>query len=138
MSRSDISGSKADHSSCVDQRFHEPPRFLDDAYAASYFLHLNPCYSRIESRHVRKPLGGARVTAAGNLIKCLLQRPRDGARLASSDRTKIRSEEHTSELQSLTNLVCRLLLEKKNRKQSRTYGCLPRCAADMILTASGT
>src|SRR5258706_1386913 len=27
---------------------------------------------------------------------------------------KIRSEEHTSELQSLTNLVCRLLLEKKN------------------------
>src|SRR5258706_5970577 len=28
-----------------------------------------------------------------------------------------RSEEHTSELQSLTNLVCRLLLEKKKRKQ---------------------
>src|SRR5437016_7342390 len=27
----------------------------------------------------------------------------------------IRSEEHTSELQSLTNLVCRLLLEKKNK-----------------------
>src|SRR5438093_12942816 len=27
-----------------------------------------------------------------------------------------RSEEHTSELQSLTNLVCRLLLEKKNAK----------------------
>src|SRR5258706_2986199 len=28
-----------------------------------------------------------------------------------------RSEEHTSELQSLTNLVCRLLLEKKKRKK---------------------
>src|SRR5438046_4968927 len=27
----------------------------------------------------------------------------------------VRSEEHTSELQSLTNLVCRLLLEKKNK-----------------------
>src|SRR5438093_6338303 len=27
-----------------------------------------------------------------------------------------RSEEHTSELQSLTNLVCRLLLEKKKEK----------------------
>src|SRR5437016_7501007 len=26
---------------------------------------------------------------------------------------RVRSEEHTSELQSLTNLVCRLLLEKK-------------------------
>src|SRR5688572_31005996 len=29
-----------------------------------------------------------------------------------------RSEEHTSELQSQSNLVCRLLLEKKNRKSS--------------------
>src|SRR5258706_8546090 len=31
-----------------------------------------------------------------------------------------RSEEHTSELQSLTNLVCRLLLEKKKNKQTRS------------------
>src|SRR5438093_2997407 len=30
----------------------------------------------------------------------------------------LRSEEHTSELQSLTNLVCRLLLEKKKRTDS--------------------
>src|SRR5258706_3644625 len=30
-----------------------------------------------------------------------------------------RSEEHTSELQSLTNLVCRLLLEKKKKKNHR-------------------
>src|SRR5258706_11891617 len=30
-----------------------------------------------------------------------------------------RSEEHTSELQSLTNLVCRLLLEKKNAVDGR-------------------
>src|SRR5438046_7542254 len=30
-------------------------------------------------------------------------------------RLPFRSEEHTSELQSLTNLVCRLLLEKKNK-----------------------
>src|SRR5438046_10752852 len=29
-----------------------------------------------------------------------------------------RSEEHTSELQSLTNLVCRLLLEKKKKKKN--------------------
>src|SRR5256885_13133310 len=29
--------------------------------------------------------------------------------------TTLRSEEHTSELQSPCNLVCRLLLEKKNR-----------------------
>src|SRR4051812_49857235 len=30
-----------------------------------------------------------------------------------------RSEEHTSELQSHVNLVCRLLLEKKKKKQNR-------------------
>src|SRR5258706_9421840 len=33
-----------------------------------------------------------------------------------------RSEEHTSELQSLTNLVCRLLLEKKNKPARRHSG----------------
>src|SRR5437016_11030870 len=33
----------------------------------------------------------------------------------------LRSEEHTSELQSLTNLVCRLLLEKKNHKTHIYY-----------------
>src|SRR5437016_9984440 len=34
-----------------------------------------------------------------------------------------RSEEHTSELQSLTNLVCRLLLEKKKKdpRQQEPY-----------------
>src|SRR5437016_7359698 len=32
-----------------------------------------------------------------------------------------RSEEHTSELQSLTNLVCRLLLEKKKRRVPRSF-----------------
>src|SRR5438093_5788464 len=31
-----------------------------------------------------------------------------------------RSEEHTSELQSLTNLVCRLLLEKKKKNNNKT------------------
>src|SRR5256885_3616703 len=32
-----------------------------------------------------------------------------------------RSEEHTSELQSPCNLVCRLLLEKKKQKTQKTY-----------------
>src|SRR5262245_63704338 len=35
-------------------------------------------------------------------------------------RTKARSEEHTSELQSLRHLVCRLLLEKKKKKEKQT------------------
>src|SRR2546429_1930692 len=34
---------------------------------------------------------------------------------AGSDTTYLRSEEHTSELQSRLHLVCRLLLEKKKR-----------------------
>jgi len=36
-----------------------------------------------------------------------------------SAQTNFRSEEHTSELQSLTNLVCRLLLEKKKKKTTK-------------------
>src|SRR5256886_10485936 len=43
-----------------------------------------------------------------------------------------RSEEHTSELQSQSNLVCRLLLEKKNTTRSRTDNteqCIPSSIA---------
>src|SRR5688572_31180116 len=35
--------------------------------------------------------------------------------------TPARSEEHTSELQSQSNLVCRLLLEKKKKKEEYTH-----------------
>src|SRR5205807_6992861 len=43
-----------------------------------------------------------------------------GAHQSGWSVTELRSEEHTSELQSPCNLVCRLLLEKKN-PQSRIY-----------------
>src|SRR5256885_7162396 len=45
------------------------------------------------------------------------------SRLSSSRVSSLRSEEHTSELQSPCNLVCRLLLEKKKKKirTSLTY-----------------
>src|SRR2546427_1103865 len=39
----------------------------------------------------------------------------------------MRSEEHTSELQSQSNLVCRLLLEKKKKTQDTLYSHI-RCA----------
>src|SRR5258707_7735109 len=39
--------------------------------------------------------------------------------LVSSNACKARSEEHTSELQSRQYLVCRLLLEKKKKKQPK-------------------
>src|SRR5262249_59871531 len=41
--------------------------------------------------------------------------PASTIKVASSVAALVRSEEHTSELQSLTNLVCRLLLEKKKK-----------------------
>src|SRR2546427_9435532 len=49
-----------------------------------------------------------------------VDRGRCRARVAASRRDhQFRSEEHTSELQSQSNLVCRLLLEKKKKKQKR-------------------
>src|SRR2546427_3992998 len=38
---------------------------------------------------------------------------------AHPERARGRSEEHTSELQSQSNLVCRLLLEKKKKKKQQ-------------------
>src|SRR2546430_12670383 len=40
-----------------------------------------------------------------------------GLTVGSSENAGRRSEEHTSELQSQSNLVCRLLLEKKKARQ---------------------
>src|SRR5471030_215026 len=45
-------------------------------------------------------------------------RLRAAARMSGEVRVEPRSEEHTSELQSLRHLVCRLLLEKKKRSLS--------------------
>src|SRR2546427_8887004 len=38
--------------------------------------------------------------------------------VGQDDLAAVRSEEHTSELQSQSNLVCRLLLEKKKKKNT--------------------
>src|SRR2546426_9353307 len=45
-----------------------------------------------------------------------------------------RSEEHTSELQSPCNLVCRLLLEKKKQPRDRNL----QCSNDRVPTVSST
>src|SRR5690349_23774857 len=50
--------------------------------------------------HAERELGHGHVAADGDLID-------------------LRSEEHTSELQSRRDLVCRLLLEKKKKKRNR-------------------
>src|SRR2546426_8091438 len=46
-------------------------------------------------------------------------RNRRARRAERSSKVGSRSEEHTSELQSPCNLVCRLLLEKKKKKKTR-------------------
>src|SRR5690242_21348762 len=51
---------------------------------------------------------------------CSRRKPRGPRRRTwGSSRPSRRSEEHTSELQSHVNLVCRLLLEKKKKKKIR-------------------
>src|SRR5258706_7145964 len=57
---------------------------------------------------------GCTVIAAGALT--VLTYVSSNYRWATYLDIQYRSEEHTSELQSLTNLVCRLLLEKKKTK----------------------
>src|SRR3989449_4947200 len=57
---------------------------------------------------------------------------------ATPDRRSMRSEEHTSELQSRLHLVCRLLLEKKKKKK-RNYSnnhheLLRNCASAIMPT----
>src|SRR5207237_10654037 len=64
--------------------------------------------------------GGGEIVAAGSESHRLLSRGpgeelRDQGQCHQNDSADQRSEEHTSELQSHLNLVCRLLLEKKKK-----------------------
>src|SRR5688572_31638054 len=52
-----------------------------------------------------------------NVLRAAGQHARGLGETASAHET--RSEEHTSELQSQSNLVCRLLLEKKKKKKTQ-------------------
>src|SRR5437899_7351084 len=56
---------------------------------------------------------GKTSCAGGRAVPGSRGRPRTAGRRLS----RTRSEEHTSELQSLRHLVCRLLLEKKKKKK---------------------
>src|SRR5258708_11951139 len=49
-----------------------------------------------------------------------------------SNRQSGRSEEHTSELQSPDHLVCRLLLEKKNKPRSANDCAFGSCGSDIF------
>src|SRR5262249_36471724 len=74
---------------------HDPPTLIMDEPAAG----LDP-RARIELRELIRALSS------------------QGKAILISSHILTRSEEHTSELQSLTNLVCRLLLEKKKQQHN--------------------
>src|SRR6266567_1669111 len=86
----------------------------------------HPCPSgRITGRHrgmrgtgtaITRPRWSAWTTPPGPCSPRLIAEPPRVHFPASDSGSRARSEEHTSELQSQSNLVCRLLLEKKNTK----------------------
>src|SRR5258706_10587843 len=72
---------------------------------------LFPYTTLFRSRRLPAP----QDTERPSRLRCL-SASAPGRASTSRGRRRSRSEEHTSELQSLTNLVCRLLLEKKKNK----------------------
>src|SRR5260370_29263457 len=68
-------------------------------------------------------------------LRPTMQEPRDGKRMMYMSKP-YRSEEHTSELQSHLNLVCRLLLEKKkNDKLNRGRAAIIAESTDLALSS---
>src|SRR5437016_6355577 len=91
-----------------------PPRStLFPTRRSSDLLDGRSTVTRADTLHsLRRPTWPSRCTLVfeRRIVISPLKRRR------SSTTETARSEEHTSELQSLTNLVCRLLLEKKKKK----------------------
>src|SRR5690606_40812735 len=73
--------------------------------------HTQPCARACRSHRSREASAKAADSRASR-ARSATNRPR----AKSAGNEEARSEEHTSELQSRENLVCRLLLEKKNRR----------------------
>src|SRR2546425_5073350 len=82
---------------------------------------LFPYTTLFRSPRPPPPVGGGPIAASGPTLEDLRGGyvrsvpPCRVARPAQPRRDSSRSEEHTSELQSLAYLVCRLLLEKKKK-----------------------
>src|SRR5690606_41744654 len=94
--------------------FHLPPtcrcRLFFSCYRDPRLLHSFP--TRRSSDLGQLPSVERNVESVSPLARPILRRPTGSAQ----DRGLVgRSEEHTSELQSRENLVCRLLLEKKKK-----------------------
>src|SRR2546430_9812209 len=86
-----------------------PPRSTLFPYT-TLFRSNDSLYPRGGRGHLRVQLEDAEQLTS-NIVR--LERVEESSALAGRDMDSDRSEEHTSELQSQSNLVCRLLLEKK-------------------------
>src|SRR5260370_2922969 len=67
------------------------------------------------------PVAHRLVPSSGSTAMSTSGKSAFGACVANPTFSPMRSEEHTSELQSHLNLVCRLLLEKKKKRTQRDY-----------------
>src|SRR5438093_1990021 len=87
-----------------------------------------PTSVRKKKGSTRVPIRSAMSSASSRYIPCSRESALVKGALSGSAHTRRgaaspspRSEEHTSELQSLTNLVCRLLLEKKKTNRDKHH-----------------
>src|SRR3989442_4611725 len=76
------------------------------------------------SLHDALPISGAALPASRASCNGI-PGAADSATASNAPTWNRRSEEHTSELQSRPHLVCRLLLEKKNKHHCRRAAMLP-------------
>src|SRR2546427_8122248 len=65
-----------------------------------------------------KDASGNSIATCANTVAFTLNSGTQGSPAVGAGSCSARSEEHTSELQSQSNLVCRLLLEKKKKIKS--------------------
>src|SRR5258706_11828531 len=91
--------------------------FNDTATTEIYTLSLHDALP-ISAIELGRKNGSRRLTNASSLRHDTEPLRLDAQRRVELAAEAMRSEEHTSELQSLTNLVCRLLLEKKKKNKS--------------------
>src|SRR5260370_28491744 len=82
---------------------------------------LLPHPVRLRDMILRTKLGAEEARELNREFQSYLSHFGETQKIARTILEQLRSEEHTSELQSHLNLVCRLLLEKKKKKsKSRT------------------
>src|SRR5690349_21974571 len=95
--------------------------FHDPATTEIYTLSLHDALPIYRRGALRAHGHRLRAAVAGGAARRLRPRPRPGR---ARGRDGGRSEEHTSELQSRRDLVCRLLLEKKKNKMTSRLAVL--------------